>query len=1369
MASGAVSAQSAQSPHARRDDIRHDSSPLQFSEIRYSRANDLSFNEQELRHFDDADLSLAVESSDTHDHKQNSSRETHTDDSMVSPQDHSETAASRHAKSYASPSMTRSLHNSNAPRDNEADRDYSHFDSETVDPGRTFHSASSPAAAAARRTRSRTSAREPSGVGSITHPRSPSSEHSHSGEVPEQIALSESSTASSATHASGIHRPLTLQAQHHDQSSYQSKQSDDTLTFTDNSSTLQEDSGQHIVGAVPMTDIKSNRPLLMPVRMPSLASIASDLSAHSASALSDTAQADDVRPSSENAPAARTAIETYSPSTPRAGPSNFSATTDTVIAQHVRNIQVPATIAQEYRLRHPQNAVSPEKLGLAAPVVMNGRSRAQSSLTLKEQNSKIDKLTKENFDLKLKIHFLDQALQVRSDEGVKNMINQNVQLQTDLIKERKDSQALRRSLRDLERQLGEARDALAAAQRDIEHARFTSHQESETVISELREQMDRSQVRITQLAAENIACEMQKRKLEDYVSTMTARRGSEESAVQESAAMWKEMLATENSRREQAEHDLRQLREELITMRSERRHKDRLSGLVSERRNNSRLSQDMQDDRPGAESRASSTLVDNLRHENMELRRDLSAQTSMLTSRNKERERLQQEIEDLKIAQRRLDSRHSMSGDSGFDRTTYRDLHRSPSRGHGLGLVSRMSSGEREEYGLRENDLRDKNAHLSLQLQALDDEHKHIQTELDAAVQDLCDVQAERDEALHALEARDHEYEKLDDEYKALIEEATTKIETLEENLTEAENARRQSRVQLEHKEEDFEALQQELKNISTKHQKSEVQQESLQNEIAFLREEQEGDKIKLGDLEHNLQIAHDAIQTEIEKVQTLETRLHDERVAFEGEMQQHLQDHQVNTDELFALNDELKKDIDERKQKMATSDEELAACKRLLQDLEGELKRALGSDDSSHAGFVQQIMRMQQDMDQTVRSLQAAKSSSLEKDRMIKARDAMLESTGLEGRHLSDLLDKERKARKEDLHQFELANRGSTTQMRIIAQHEAKVSELETARSQDRRKATALEQQYREQVDQRNNLLLALDDKLSALCGRDWAQTRQRPDLRVTNIDTISRSLPAVQQNINEVMSRIETVMGGFKKQIRATEKRLDNDCAALERQVAIKTERLTQVEQAMEDMHNKDVDRQEMRSPSPGTRIDSADTDELARLRQDNQNLRAELGFHRQYPSDTARSKMAQESTGGKRNSTTSFAGLTTSPRAFAKAIWRHNSVPGFDSPQQSSELSVDGASQDDVQTLTASAPPLQSGDARWAHRYKEIEKRLKAEREGRLLDRRGARQRLDAGEAENAELRAKLKRLSDAKGALDSAKPLHAPAIEATASGA
>lgn len=51
--------------------------------------------------------------------------------------------------------------------------------------------------------------------------------------------------------------------------------------------------------------------------------------------------------------------------------------------------------------------------------------------------------------------------------------------------------------------------------------------------------------------------------------------------------------------------------------------------------------------------------------------------------------------------------------------------------------------------------------------------------------------------------------------------------------------------------------------------------------------------------------------------------------------------------------------------------------------------------------------------------------------------------------------------------------------------------------------------------------------------------------------------------------------------------------------------------------------------------------------------------------------------------------------------------------------------------------------NGDEKWIHRLHELEKRLKAEREGRLLDRSGARKRLEERDAENQKLRAQIQR--------------------------
>jgi hypothetical protein len=220
------------------------------------------------------------------------------------------------------------------------------------------------------------------------------------------------------------------------------------------------------------------------------------------------------------------------PATPRT--TTTGAPTDTVIAQHVQNIHVPETVAREYREKHASTR-SPER---RHAISLSYSSRSKHNLTLKEQNSKIDKLSKENFDLKLKIHFLDQALQNRSDEGVKDMINKNVQLQTDLANEKKESQALRRKVRELERKV-KAQEEQPEKRRpgqledDDQSDSDDDKAELEEEVIYLKEVVLQMQTEVDRLREETLSKEVEKRRLAEYVKSMGDIRSSETAAGME--------------------------------------------------------------------------------------------------------------------------------------------------------------------------------------------------------------------------------------------------------------------------------------------------------------------------------------------------------------------------------------------------------------------------------------------------------------------------------------------------------------------------------------------------------------------------------------------------------------------------------------------------------------------------------------------------------------------------------------------------------------------------------------------------------------------------------------------------------------------
>lgn len=689
------------------------------------------------------------------------------------------------------------------------------------------------------------------------------------------------------------------------------------------------------------------------------------------------------------------------PTTPRV---KAVAPTDTVIAKHVQDIQVPETIARQYREKHLR---SPDKKNQATPF-----TRSKHNLTLKEQNSKIDKLSKENFDLKLKIHFLDQALQNRSDEGVKEMISKNVQLQTDLANEKKENQSLRKKVRDLERKLKAQEDGAAArgtgSTSDEEKSDPSEkHAELEEEIIYLRERLESTETIVEQLQHDNLAKEVEKRRMAEYIKSMGERNPDHSVGVDEAMSMWKEELDEERRRREQAEADAEKLHAEVDRLKKEAQKQAQLHQSTTNhsvknvynitKRNlatyttRSSSASDLQEQAPSTGA-ASSTLVEQLRTENSELRRDLGAQTSMLTSRNRERERLQQEIENLKLTVRRGDI-GSVAGDSIFERSISRNHQRSVSRASGGTRATHLSDAERDEFENKYAALRDELSKTKLQYKELDDQlngHldlleqteakvKELEQEMDLQTQDLQALQGERDEAIELLQDKEQECEELRDQALNTIERLEAEIEQKQQECNRLIN-------ELDNMNEDFNALQQEMKNISeslvqledhrdaslrkiqnletelddanqelvkqdkaladekAKNERLEVQLESCQGEVDFLREEQEGDKIKIGELEAAINVAQTTIQDEQERFRDLEGRLAEERRQRDILDTQEKQEVQKIITDLNTQLTKLKEDNRKLRKGLSSKEVEASSWKQRLDDLENNLREALGN-----------------------------------------------------------------------------------------------------------------------------------------------------------------------------------------------------------------------------------------------------------------------------------------------------------------------------------------------------------------------------------------------------------------------------------------
>ena len=827
-------------------------------------------------------------------------------------------------------------------------------------------------------------------------------------------------------------RPSFLQHRGSSQRSSVSSFTNRSDASGDNASTesLGVDYSLQTGGAIP----RSSGPARMSLglsRLPSLGSIASSMSGYS-----DSNPWDKGRSISANSLNAllhqdnslgrldeEVANSATPPETPRAPSVQPAAPTDTVITRHVQDIQVPDSIARDFRAKHSR---SPDKRHNANPF-----TRSKHNLTLKEQNSKIDKLSKENFDLKLKIHFLDQALQNRSDEGVKEMISKNVQLQTDLATEKKESQSMRKKIRDLERRLKAQEEGQAkppkepgSGSEDESDEQSSRQAELEEEIEFLRERLETTEITVDQWQQEALQKEADNRRMADYIKTMREKSpGGGESGYDEAMTMWKEDFEEERLRREQvetrcqqAESEAEKLREEVQRLKEQNQQMQQQYSTANNHtnkvfNNTRRMQQSFTshsntdsdgNDQAGTASMGgtSGTLVEHLQSDNDKLQRDLHAQASMLTSRNRENLRLREENEGLKLAIRRGDN-GSTAGDSILERSISRNHMRSVSRASGGTRLTQASDPDRDEYESKNAALRDELSQLKLSYKELDDQlngHldmlettenkvKELEREIEAQTEDLQALANERDEALELLQDKEQECEEL-------RQEALDTVQRLEIDLDQKQTERDRLYNDLENTTEDFHALQQEMKNVSesllqleddrdaslrkiqsleaelsdaneelnrqdkllsderSKNERLDVQLESCQGEIDFLREEQEGDKIKIGELESALNHTQVTLQEARERARDLEERMTEERQQRDALETQEKQEVEKIITELNAQLSKLKEESRKLRKNLSGKEVEASTWKQRHDELELALRESLGNPNGTRASL---------------------------------------------------------------------------------------------------------------------------------------------------------------------------------------------------------------------------------------------------------------------------------------------------------------------------------------------------------------------------------------------------------------------------------
>lgn len=1049
--------------------------------------------------------------------------------------------------------------------------------------------------------------------------------------------------------------------------------------------------------------------------------------------------------------------------TPKPSRENLaSAPTDTVIAQHVKNVHVPDSLAREYKVK---NGLETPFRPSATMSSIGTTSKSGKNLTLKEQSSTIERLSKENFDLKLKVMFLSDRLDKLSEEGIKEMISENVDLKTNLAVLQRDNKMLRKRVKELEKKAVEdstrpnTSSGTSSAEQTVRMSEEEAYEREQELIF-LRERVEEYAIEIEKLRGESLHRESEKRKLADIVKTMGEKTG-ENIGRQEEADVWKDLLEQETAHREQTDEDNQMLRDEVFQLKKElaglqttphttniyhinRKQKERgIGGLGS------RPPSSYSGEAEGSQTNysAATTLVDELRreseqlrHENAELRREVGAQTSMLTSRNREKERLYQEIEDLKLGQRRGGIAHSSTADSILERSASRAGIRGRSQSRDSRRARQTSAedeAEREELENRFAEMRDNMNEVKFQNQELQRELEScmedfekavngkrqaedaaiaLQEDMENALNDLMSLQAERDEALG-------EQGQMENEFESLRREAQEEIDTLETEADHRNEELQRLQGDLTDRAESFGALQEEMRKMSEslvgledeqnnklrkirdlqmeldasnreleelevklgaandKNKRLYVQSESSQGEIAFLREEQEGDKIRIGELEAVIANAEQSVREEKERAKELEERLQQERAQRDLLASREKEDVQQMVN---GLNREVSTARDESKRlyrDVKSREIEATEWKERLMELESNLRETLGDLNGTRSSLLKSIANMQRELEETVRQLDQTRASLAEKERIVKQRDALLESQAMDVKSINEQLDRERGMHRMTKTQFETFQKTHQHLSKTANNQDSRIAELETTRGQERRKLISLEQTARDQLTERNELLLILWRRLSTLCGREWANGHALVDKQVLpSLEVIANRLPGFSKNLLAAVKTIEVMLGSFEAKIKGVEKDLTREYQALEANLDMRVKKLTHLEAKV---------RNSAVPPTGGI-----DNRRVQQLEEDYRRLKVENATLR--TTNDVRIRASQGNHGG-----------SPSP-----SVHRGPGDRGSIAESGSTSLARSGGSE------------LGKSDKVLLLRLKGLEQKVKQEREGRNLDREQAR---------------------------------------------
>ncbi|KAG7447276.1 uncharacterized protein BT62DRAFT_931123 [Guyanagaster necrorhizus] len=722
------------------------------------------------------------------------------------------------------------------------------------------------------------------------------------------------------------------------------------------------------------------------------------------------------------------------------------------------------------------------------------KSGAKGALTLRDQEKHIDHLKKENFDIKIKCHFLEERLAQLAPDQMDAALKQNIDLKIELSARGQEIKRLKKLLLELERELERMQRGAGGArgrERDLE---------------EKLEERDR-EIR-----------ELRRRQQQQNGHGHDKRTAELEGQLEDARDLLEENNAEIERLRDMVERGGNAGDSQL---------KQRVAELEAANTEWQQRMQNMADDHDEEKQELIGSIesmglkIEKLQHRNEAQMQERSESRAMVLDEREHREAVEDDLNQVKdrlaaalIELQQKDDEIDLKNEELDNLVAQHET------------IVEQWRGEVEETRNQVEELRDV-------LAERDAESKDLRLNINELEANTEDLHTKFEAALAHLE---HEAEEKDSE----IETLTEAVKELGEQVYNLEDERDRIRDEADRLREDDDAERDRLEAIQTalKEKLSQVkaQYETCSQEIHAHRARQEELAQHVEELVEEVECEREArersenVLEEVEK--KCETDLRRERRALEAK-ESALQS---------ALND-----LSRAQSLLSQRETDLQAVQVALQMLESESKRAGETHTTAQFSLQLEVDRLKRDLERVEDELARARKELSERESKSRDRDSDLDKLHGDNRELSTQLAAQTQARLNISEKLDMVQSNLRASEGEVATFKARITELEARLGKDQRSLLNAESQYRDQLTERNTLLLTIYQYMDKILGVDktpkkggHAETKPFTNFSVFHDNLITR-LKALSQIELDFDKRCKEVEGRYTEKLTDMRKQLD------------------------------------------------------------------------------------------------------------------------------------------------------------------------------------------------------------------------------------